>query len=127
MKQLLESIVRERHFLHLVRAAWLLNNLIFTYSHGTDVLFLSVSDVPPGRAVGTVPAQEEAGRAAAQPRAGRQEPQQPERARGRSWQLAAMDAGAVSILPGLLQFPALSKPKHSEQAKSLSAGWIDLV
>lgn len=80
--------------------------------------FVSVSDVPLGRAVGTVPTQEEAGR---------QEAQQPERARDRSWQLAALDAGAVSILPGLLQFSALTKPKHSEQGKSLSAGWFDLV
>lgn len=73
-------------------------------------MFLSVSDVPLGRAVGMVPAQREAGR---------QEPQQPERAQGRSWKPAAMDAGTVSILPGLLPFSALSKPKHSEQRNQL--------
>lgn len=42
-------------------------------------------------------------------------------------ELAAVDAGAVSVLPGFLQCSALFKPKHSKQAKSLSAGWFDLV
>lgn len=41
-EQLLESIRRERLLFHLVRAAWLLNSLIFTYSQGTGVLFLSL-------------------------------------------------------------------------------------
>lgn len=103
-----------KDFLHLVRAAWLLDSLTFTYSHGSDALFLSVSDVPLGRAVGTVPAQKGAAKAAAQLRAGRQE-------------LAAMDAQEQDP-----SSPASCSALHcpstgTVKTESLAAGWLDLV